>query len=78
MSYSHKILKASLEWRLDPLCEPHANAIDFEELLIFDAAPLLTKGNAWNYILVGIMYLKDWVLSVLSMKNPDGMTVRYG
>ena len=35
MSYSHKILKASLVWILDPLCEPHANAIDFELLLIF-------------------------------------------
>ena len=46
MSYSHKILKASLEWIFDPLCDPLANAIDFDSLLIFDAAPLLTKGIA--------------------------------
>ena len=46
MSYSHKILKASLEWSFDPLCEPHANAIAFDALLIFDEAPLLTKGIA--------------------------------
>ena len=46
MSYSHKILKASLECIFDPLCDPHANAIDFEQLLNFDAAPLLTNGIA--------------------------------
>ena len=48
MSYSHKILNASLEWSFDPLCDPHAKAIDFDSLLNFDEAPLLTKGIAWN------------------------------
>ena len=46
MSYSHKILNASLEGSFDQLCDPHAKAIDFDSLLIFDAAPLLKKGIA--------------------------------
>ena len=57
MSCSHKILKASLEWSFDPLCEPHANAIACESLLIFDDAPLLTNGIAWNGFNADLMKL---------------------
>jgi len=57
MSYSHNILNASLEWSFDPLCDPHAKAIDYDSLLIFDAAPLLTKGIAWKGFNADLMKL---------------------
>ena len=44
----YKILNVSLEWSFDPLCDPHAKAIDFDSLVNFDEAPLLTKGIAWK------------------------------